>query len=102
MIIAAFATIGNFVGDVTGTQTVQAANLIQTDHPLWVVPAAGANYFAGFYATYGMRTFLAAIIVGIFAGKTASRFVRHVPRNTREAAELAMDVAEQSTKGRAA
>jgi hypothetical protein len=93
-VIAGCATVGNFIGDATGQGVVQPASLISTDHPLFVVPATGANYLGGFYLTYGLRTFLAAFLVGIFAGKTASRFIKHVPRNRREVVELAAELVE--------
>lgn len=43
--------------------------------------AACLGFFTSYYQMYGLRTFLASILVGMFAGNTASRFLEHVPRD---------------------
>ena len=45
------------------------------------LPKACLAFFSSYYKTYGFRTFLASVLVGMFAGNTASRFLDHVPRN---------------------
>ena len=92
-VIAACAAVGNSLGDLTGHGTVQPAGLINDpSNPVFGVPAAGVNYLAGFYSAYGFRTFLASILVGVFAGSTASTFMRHVPKEKRGVFELAQEL----------
>ena len=45
------------------------------------LPKACLAFFSSYYKTYGFRTFLASVLVGMFAGSTANRFLDHVPRN---------------------
>ena len=45
------------------------------------LPKACLAFFSNYYKTYGFRTFLASVLVGMFAGSTANRFLDHVPRN---------------------
>jgi hypothetical protein len=45
------------------------------------LPKACLAFFSSYYKTYGFRTFLASVLVGMFAGNTANRFLDHVPRN---------------------
>ena len=49
--------------------------------PLLGLPKATLGFFSSYYKTYGFRTFLASVLVGMFAGSTADRFLDHVPRN---------------------
>lgn len=92
-VIAACAAVGNSLGEVTGHATVQPGRLINDpSNPVLGVPAAGVNYLAGFYRAYGFRTFLAAIVVGVFAGSTASTFMRHVPKQKRDIIGLAQEL----------
>jgi len=92
-VIAACAAIGNSLGEVTGHATVQPAQLINDpSNPVIGVPAAGVNYLAGFYSAYGFRTFLASILVGVFAGSTASTFMRHIPKEKREVVQFAQEL----------
>ena len=91
--IAACAAVGNSLGEITGHGTVQPAGLINDpSNPVFGVPAAGVNYLAGFYSAYGFRTFLASILVGVFAGSTASTFMRHVPKEKRGVIDLAQEL----------
>ncbi len=48
--------------------------------PLLGLPKQCLAFFSGYYKTYGYRTFLASVLVGMFAGNTANRFLDHVPR----------------------
>ena len=52
------------------------------------------GFFTSYYEAYGMRTFLASVLVGIFAGSTANRFIDYVPKNRQETVGLAMDIYE--------
>ena len=45
------------------------------------LPKACLAFFSSYYKTYGFRMFLASVLVGMFAGSTANRFLDHVPRN---------------------
>ncbi len=92
-VIAACAAVGNSLGEVTGHATVQPGQLINDpSNPVLGVPAAGVNYLAGFYSAYGFRTFFASILVGVFAGSTASTFMRHVPKERRDVIDLAQEL----------
>lgn len=92
-VIAACAALGNSLGEITGHATVQPGQLINDpSNPVFGVPAAGVNYLAGFYSAYGFRTFLASILVGVFAGSTASTFMRHIPKEKRDVIEFAQEL----------
>ena len=92
-VIAACAAIGNSLGEITGHGTVQPAQLINDpSNPVIGVPAAGVNYLAGFYSAYGFRTFLASILVGVFAGSTASTFMRHIPKEKQDVMQFAQEL----------
>jgi len=87
-VIIAGATISNSLGELTGHAAIEQASVAgQYKNPLFAIPAAGINYFIGFYQLYGPGPFLASLVVGIFAGKTASRFSRHVPRDVKSSAK---------------
>ncbi len=45
------------------------------------LPKSCLAFFSSYYKTYGFRTFLASVLVGMFAGSTANRFLDHVPQN---------------------
>ena len=45
------------------------------------LPKACLAFFSSYYKTYGFRMFLASVLVGMFAGSTADRFLDHVPCN---------------------
>ena len=53
---------------------------------------------SGFYQQYGFRTFLASLLVGVYAGTTAGRFLRHVPKNRSAAVGLARELVDASRK----
>ena len=92
-VIAACAAVGNSLGEFTGHGTVQPAQIFNDpSNPVFGVPAAGVNYLGGFYSAYGFRTFLASILVGVFAGSTASTFMRYVPKEKRGVFELAQEL----------
>ena len=63
-------------------------------NPIFGIPVACINNLAGFYREYGFGTFLAAILVGTYAGTTASRFLRHVPKDRSEAIALAQSLVD--------
>ena len=84
---------------IHGHGAIQPANIF--DHhsnPLFGIPANGINYLAGFYQQYGFRTFLASLLVGVYAGTTAGRFLRHVPKNRSAAVGLARELVDASRK----
>lgn len=56
------------------------------------LPKACLAFFSSYYKTYGFRTFLASVLVGMFAGSTANRFFDHVPQNRNSAAGLAKEL----------
>ena len=92
-VIAVCAVVGNSLGEFTGHNAVEPAQIINDpSNPIFSVPAAGVNYLGGFYSAYGFRTFLASILVGIFAGTTASTFMQHVPKEKRAVIELAQEL----------
>ena len=92
-VIAVCAVVGNSIGEFTGHGSVEPAQIINDpSHPIFSVPATGVNYLGGFYSAYGFRTFLAAILVGVFAGSTASTFMQHVPKEARGVIELAQEL----------
>jgi len=58
------------------------------------LPKACLGFFSSYYKIYGFRTFLASVLVGMFAGSTANRFLGHVPQNRNSAAGLAKAILE--------
>lgn len=89
-VIVFSAAISNFASQLTGEGFVAPAQLMQ-DHPssLWGIPAAVVNTVGGFYQTYGFGMFAASLLIGSYAGVTASRLLGHVPRSKTEAVKLA-------------
>jgi len=97
MVVVIFGAMGNTVGEFTGHGAIQPATIF--DHhsnPLFGIPANGINYLAGFYQQYGFRTFLASLLVGAYAGSTASRFLKHVPQDRTAVAGLARELVDAS------
>ena len=98
-VVAGCATLGNLLGDMTGHGAIEpAAVFSQSSNPIFGVPSSGINYLVGFYHEYGFRTFVASILVGIYAGTTASRFLEHVPKGKSEALELARELVDSSRR----
>jgi hypothetical protein len=60
----------------------------------WDLPAACLGFFTSFLKLYGLRTFLASVLVGVFAGRTANRFLEYVPANRKETIGLAKEIYE--------
>lgn len=89
------SSLGNFLSRWTGHGWIAPANLMQ-DRPnsIFGIPAAVINTMGGFYQAYGFSTFVAAVLVGVFAGRTASRFVRRLPRNRNDSIALVKEIAE--------
>ena len=84
-VIVLGATLSNTLSEFTGHATIEQANIFgDFKNPLFGIPAAGFNYFIGFYNHYGAGPFLASLLVGIFAGKTASRLGRYVPHDEQQ------------------
>ncbi len=80
-VITAGACLGDFVSTISGSgdQSVQAANFIATpDNPVFGPVVNSFNYLIGYYQLYGARHFFAAILVGSFVGRTASKIVRRI------------------------
>ena len=101
-------TIGVFGGHESATNTVasfngqnQLANFGQPVEPtdsnaptLLGLPAACLGFFTSYLKLYGFRTFMASVLVGMFAGSTANRFLYHVPKNGRETVGMAKEIYE--------
>ena len=99
MVVVIFGAMGNKVGEVMGHGAIQPADIF--DHhrnPLFGIPANGINYLAGFYHQYGFRTFVASLLVGTYAGSTAGRFLKHVPKDRYAAVGLARELVDSSRK----
>ncbi len=99
MVVVIFGAMGNTVGEFIGHGAIQPASIF--DHhsnPLFGIPANGINYLAGFYQQYGFRTFVASLLVGTYAGSTATRFLRHVPKDRSAAVGLARELVDASRK----
>ena len=119
------ASVGNAIGIFGGHETSQAATpnspfqsasfdgyANPTAYPAAMEPASKSKgsvsaflgaclgFFTSYYEVYGMRTFLASILVGIFAGSTANRFIGYVPKNRQETVGLAMDIYETQKSAR--
>ena len=80
-VITAGACLGDFVSTISGNgdQGVQAANFVSTpDNPVFGPVVNSFNYLIGYYQLYGARHFFAAILVGSFVGRTASKIVRKI------------------------
>ncbi len=94
-IILLSASLGNFVGQMTGYGIVEPVAIFeQPSNPIFAIPVVIINLLAGFYKAYGFRTFCASIVVGIYAGRSASRFLQHVPADRSDAVELAKDLVD--------
>lgn len=99
MVVVIFGAMGNTVGEFMGHGAIQPASIF--DHhsnPLFGIPANGINYLAGFYQQYGFRTFVASLLVGTYAGATAGRFLKHVPKNRYQVVGLARELVDASRK----
>ena len=98
-VIVFSASLGNLVSQWTGTGFIAPAQIMQ-DHrnSIWGIPAAVVNATAGFYQAYGFRTFTASLLIGTYAGVTASRFLSHVPKSAPEATELAIELIKTRNK----
>ena len=81
-VITAGAALGDLSATLTGNegQAVQAANVVKAPNNVLGLFMNSFNYLVGYYNLYGARHFLAAILVGSFAGRTASKIIRHVPQ----------------------
>ena len=87
-VIIAGATLSNSVSGWTGHAMIEPSGTFEDYRsPMFRIPAMGANYFIGFYYIYGMGPFLASLIVGMFAGSTASRLSQHLPDDARASAQ---------------
>jgi len=88
LVIIAGATLSNSLSQWTGHNLIEKANVVgDYSNPVFGILGGGVNYFFGFYQNYGWATFLASILVGTFAGSTASRLSRHVPKDIKSSAE---------------
>lgn len=73
----------------------EAGNSVVKESPtLLGLPAACLGFFTSYLKLYGIRTFLASVLVGVFAGSTASRFLHHIPTNSDETVGLAKEIYE--------
>jgi len=91
------AAVSNSLGQLTGHATIEPASIAgEYENPLFSIPATAVNLFFGFYEQYGFAPFVASILVGMFAGSTASRLSRHVPKDVKSGAEdLVRDLVEK-------
>lgn len=88
LVIIAGATLSNSLSQWTGHALIEKANVVgDYSNPVFGILGGGINYFFGFYQNYGWAPFLASLLVGGFAGSTASRLSRHVPRDIKSSAE---------------
>ena len=86
-------TIGVFGQHETAAAINNSANSVAGDSPAFLgLPAACVGFFTSYFKLYGFRTFMASVLVGIFAGSTANRFLQHVPVNGRETVGLAKEI----------
>jgi len=102
-------SVGNSIGVFGGHETAkveasfadqnqlaaisESGNSVSGSSPtLMGLPAACLGFFTSYFKLYGFRTFMASILVGVFAGSTASRFLRHVPKNSRETVGLVKEI----------
>lgn len=94
------ATVSNSLGQLTGHAPIEPASIAgEYQNPLLSIPATAINLFFGFYEQYGFAPFVASILVGMFAGSTASRLSRHVPKDVKSSAEgLVRDLVEKQKK----
>ena len=94
-IILLSASLGNVIGQFTGYGAVQPVQVFEpSSNPIFGIPVVVLNLLAGFYKAYGLRTFLASLFVGIYAGRSASRFLQHIPSDRSGAIELAKDLVD--------
>jgi len=93
------ATVSNTLSQWTGHGMIEPASVVgRYENPLLGFPAAGINFFFGFYEHYGFAPFLASILVGMFAGSAASRLSRHVPADVKSSAGLVRDLVEANNR----
>ena len=98
-VIVFSAAISNIASQLTGTGFIVPAELMQ-EHPNspWGIPAVVVNTIGGFYRAYGFGMFAASLLIGSYAGVSASRLLGHVPRSKSEAAGLALDLIRTQNK----
>jgi len=98
-VIVFSAAISNFASQLTGEGFIAPAQLMQ-DRPNspWGIPAAVVNTIGGFYQAYGFGMFAASLLIGSYAGVSASRLLGHVPRSKSEAVELAGELIRARNK----
>lgn len=100
-VIVAGATLSNTLSTWTGHAPIEQANVFgDFENPLFGIPAAGINYFFGFYKHYGAGPFLASLLVGVFAGTTASRLGRYVPHDSEEVKSSATTLVKELVNSR--
>lgn len=88
-------SLNNFSQQFQSVALVDPANSVGNQTPsLLGLPAACLGFFTGHLKLYGFRTFMASVLVGVFAGSTANRFLAHVPKNRRESIGLAKEIYE--------
>jgi hypothetical protein len=94
------ATVSNSLGQLTGHAPIEPASIAgEYENPVFAIPATALNLFFGFYEQYGFAPFIASILVGMFAGSTASRLSRHVPKDVKSSAEgLVRDLVESQKR----
>ena len=98
-VIVFSAAISNFANQLTGHGFIAPAQLLQ-DRPNspWGIPAAVINTLGGFYQAYGFGMFTASLLIGSYAGVSASRLLCHVPRSKSQAAELAVELVRNRSR----
>ena len=100
-VIVFAATITNFTSQLTGHGFIPPAELMQErSNFIKGIPAIVVNTIGGFYQAYGFGMFAASLLIGSYAGVTASRLLGHVPRSKKQAAQLAAELVR--TRNRAA
>ena len=100
-VIVFAATISNFASQLTGSEFIPPAELMkERPNALRGIPAVVVNAIGGFYQAYGFGMFAASLLIGSYAGVTASRLLGHVPRSKKQAAQLAAELVR--TRNRAA
>lgn len=101
-VITAGAAIGDLGANLAGQQdhAVQGASVVNTPNNVFGPLVNSFNYFVSYfhlgsllpqnsfarlfdyYTLYGFRYFLASVLVGSFAGRTAAKLIRHIPKKT--------------------
>ena len=93
------AAMANLISQWTGTGFIAPAQIMREHRDsLWRMPAAVVNATGGFYQAYGLRTFIASVLIGTYAGATAHRFLGHVPQSRPEATELARELINSTAR----